>query len=198
MKRGGTSITISRKIKREITTNKDNVSILKNTLETSIKRINENTTNITKNQININGIGCALLQSLINFKQKDEIITDASNSILDLTLTDTYTINMDIKDGIFKPFRKAHYFLSGSFEVNNTTKKHKLLHFCLYDEYANKEVFAIKQTLIGGFNTISFSKMFKLLANPAKTYTYSFRAKGEKLKINNIDFNLFRINGTMA
>lgn len=196
--RGSTTNSVSRKIKREITTNKDNVTILKNTLENSIKRINENTTNITKNQININGIGCVLLQSLINFRQKDEIITDVSNSILDLTLKDTYVINMEMEDGIFKPFRTAHYFLSGSFEVNNTTKKHKLLEFSLYDEYANKEVFKYKQTLIGGFNTITISKMIRLLANPAKTYTYSFRAKGDKLKLNNIDFNLFRINGTMA
>lgn len=178
--------------------NSRNLNTIKDTLETSMKRINENTTNITQNQINVNGIGCVLLQSLINFKQKEEIITDNSSTILDLTLKDTYVINMKMEDGVFKPFRTAHYFLSGSFEVNNTTKKHKLFTFSLHDEFNKRQIFSYKHTLIGGYTTLSFNKMIKLLADPSKSYGYSFRVNGEKLKINNVDFNLFRINGTMA
>lgn len=178
--------------------NSENTTIIKEALQNSIEQINKNTIKLNQHSSNISSIQNVLFNSLINFTQKDEIITDNSNIKLDLALIDTYPINIDMIDGVFKPTKTSHYYLNGSFEVNNTTKKHKLFELCLYDEYTNKEVFATKQTLIGGFNTLPITKMFKLLGNPAKTYGYSFRAKADKIKLNNIDFNLFRINGTMA
>lgn len=178
--------------------NEDNVMLLKDALENTIHRINDNTITINKNSTNITAVGCVLFNSLINFTNKDATTLDLSYNTLDLQLIDTYPINLDIKDGVFTPIKTSHYYLNGSFEVNNTTKKHKLFELCLYDEYSNEVVFKIKQTLIGGFNTLPITKTIKLIGNPAKTYKYSFRAKGDNIVIDNIDFNLFRINGTMA
>ena len=198
MRRGMNSSSASYKIKKEIIANKSNITLLKNTLENSIKRINENTIKSSKNTNYFSSIPNILFGSLINFREKREILLDNSNNILDLKLIDTYPINLEIINGVFSPILTSHYYFTGTIEINNTTKKHKLFEFSLVDENTNEEVFKYKHTLIGGFNTFNMSKMFKLIANPSKTYKYSFRAKGDKLKLNNIDFNLFRINGTMA
>ena len=197
MSRGSIS-NVSKKIKREIITNRENIVLLKTTLEKSIKRINENTLNADKNANNLSSIGNVLFNELINFKQKDEVITDMSNGRLLLTLIDTYPINMEYIDGIFKPTKTHDYLLTGSFEVNNTTKKHKLFELCLYDEDLNIDLFTIKQTLIGGFNTLPIYKCVKIVGDPYKKKGYSFRAKGDKIKLNNVDLNLLKINGTMA
>lgn len=178
--------------------NNDNCVMLKNEIDANSYLIDEAKDKIVKMRQDVNSIGVVLFNSMINFREKREIMTDISFNKIELNLIDTYPINLDYKDGIFKPIKTAHYYLNGSFQVINSTEKQKDIVFSLFDDTNKKEILNIKQTLIGGTHTIPIVDLIKLSGIASKKQHYYFRVMGDKLKIKKVCINLLRINGTMA
>lgn len=186
------------KNKLNIKKNNDNCVMLENQINSNSHLIDETIDKLEKVRQDVNSIGVVLFNSMINFRENREIMTDISFNKIELNLIDTYPINLDYTDGIFKPIRTAHYYLNGSLEIENSSKENKDVVFSLFDDTNKKEILNIRQTLITGTHTIPIVDLIKLSGIASKKQHYYFRAKGDALKINKVCMNLLRINGTMA
>lgn len=189
-------------LKRRAIKNKNELNKTKEVVNTNSDDIHQNKINIGRISNKLNNIGNILFEEMLNFSASEYQTIKATKSKLEFEMIDTFPINLDYKDFLFKPLRSADFLIFGTINCQSLTHKEgtRGIEFSFYEVRESKKIFSIKHYWTHNEPIqIPISSVVHLKGSHTKHYHYQFEAKAldGDLTMKDASINLFKINGIM-